>query len=56
MDANTRRNTLSIYVFSGVGRGGVEWGGVSVGEGGTVGAGLWVGEVWQYDMRVAVYW
>ena len=26
------------------------------GGGGTVGAGLCVGEVWQYNTRVAVYW
>ena len=28
----------------------------SVWGGGTVGAGLCVGEVWQYNTRVAVYW
>ena len=52
MDANTRRNTLSIYVFSGVGGGGVsvEW--VRVSEGVLYGAGSvrgWLngaGSVW----------
>ena len=66
-DANTRRNTLSIYVFSGVGGGGrvlngagsvrgVLNGAGSVRGRGTVGAGLCVGEVGQYNRRVAVYW
>ena len=52
-------------MFSGVGGGGVEWGrgseGVLNGAGsvcgrGTLTAGLCVGEVWQYNTRVAVYW